>query len=116
MDARLILVGGTASIRGEDSLHLESLPLQMRETLTNLAAVVASARDTTLDGDSGDEGRWLAQYRDLRVYHPRAADREPIRAMLRDSVPPSCRIEMRTAELCRAELLVEIEGTAGLEP
>jgi len=38
--AGLLLVGGTASIRGEDSLHKSSLSLQMIETLTNLASVV----------------------------------------------------------------------------
>jgi chorismate lyase/3-hydroxybenzoate synthase len=108
--AGLILVGGTASIRGEDSLHLQSLPQQMRETLTNLAAVVASAQGTALE----DERAALARYRDLRVYHPNLPDREAIEAMLREAFPASCRIELRRAELCRAELLVEIEGVAGL--
>src|SRR4051812_29811335 len=42
-DARRVLVGGTASIRGEDSLHLTSLSQQFEETLENLASVVAAA-------------------------------------------------------------------------
>jgi enamine deaminase RidA (YjgF/YER057c/UK114 family) len=111
-DAGLILVGGTASIRGEDSLHVDSLTPQMRETLTNLAAVVASANGAEL----GDERVWLARYRDLRVYHPKAEDRPAIEKLLREAFPASCRIELRKAELCRAELLVEIEGVAGLQP
>jgi chorismate lyase/3-hydroxybenzoate synthase len=114
--ARLILVGGTASIRGEDSLHVQSLAMQMRETLTNLAAVVASAQgQSALDAGPVDERRWLALYRDLRVYHPKLTDRKPIEAMLQEAFSSSCRIELRRAELCRAELLVEIEGVAGLE-
>src|SRR5205814_10312109 len=41
--ATLLLVGGTASIRGEDSVHAENLKQQTRETLENLACLVASA-------------------------------------------------------------------------
>lgn len=116
-DAGLILVGGTASIRGESSLHLQSLALQTRETLTNLAAVVASAQGERFDDTKPtNERQWLARYHDLRVYFPKSPDRGAIEAMLRDAFPSSCRIELRRAELCRAELLVEIEGVAGLEP
>jgi chorismate lyase / 3-hydroxybenzoate synthase len=39
-----VLVGGTASILGEDSLHMTSLSMQMSETLTNLASVVETAQ------------------------------------------------------------------------
>jgi hypothetical protein len=109
-DRGLILVGGTASVRGEDSLHVGSLPMQVRETLINLATVIESAC-----GGSGqrDERDLLAQYRELRVYYPRPADAGEIEAIVRDALAPECRIEMRRADLCRAELLVEIEGVAG---
>jgi chorismate lyase/3-hydroxybenzoate synthase len=112
----LILVGGTASIRGEDSLHGQSLVMQMRETLTNLAAVVATAQGQQATDAAVDEHRSFALYRDLRVYHPKLSDRHSIEAMLQEAFPPTCRIELRNAELCRPELLVEIEGVAGLEP
>ena len=36
--ARCVLVGGTASIRGEESVHVDDLPRQTRETFENLAA------------------------------------------------------------------------------
>jgi chorismate lyase/3-hydroxybenzoate synthase len=111
----LILVGGTASIRGEESLHLGSLAMQMRETLTNLAAVVESAHVRAGDETRRGEAGWLQTYQELRVYYPRAADAGPLAAMVRGAFAPSCRVEMRRAELCRAELVVEIEGVARLE-
>ena len=41
--SRMLLVGGTASIVGEQSMHLGDLSGQIDETFRNLAAVVASA-------------------------------------------------------------------------
>jgi chorismate lyase/3-hydroxybenzoate synthase len=108
---RLILVGGTASVRGEDSLHVGNLPMQVRETFMNLATVVEAANGP--DASRGDEDDLLAQFRELRVYYPHAADGPRLEAMVRQTFARECRIEMRRADLCRAELLVEIEGVAG---
>lgn len=109
----LVLVGGTASIRGEDSLHNTNLPLQMHETLTNLASVVETAQAKVGGGPVAEE-EWLARYREIRVYYPRVADAEELEAMVRGAFSADCRVEMRRADLCRAELLVEIEGVAEL--
>ena len=113
--AGTILVGGTASIRGEDSRHADSLKMQTRETLTNLAAVVAEAHRQAGDETPREQGEWLNLYRDLRVYHPGAADAEELAESVRAAFAPDCRIEICRAELCRAELVVEIEGVARLE-
>ncbi|MDB5319558.1 MAG: hypothetical protein JWN40_1189 [Phycisphaerales bacterium] len=113
----LVLVGGTASIRGEDSLHKTSLSLQMIETLTNLASVVETAQ-AKVGGGGGVAARgqeaWLGRYREVRVYYPRACDAEELETMVRGAFGVDCRVEMRRADLCRAELLVEIEGVAEL--
>ena len=39
-----ILVGGTASVRGEDSVYLDDLSRQLNETFVNLAALVSAAK------------------------------------------------------------------------
>jgi hypothetical protein len=109
-----ILVGGTASIRGEDSLFPASLQLQLAETLTNLASVVEAAHETDGAARMARE-QWLRKYRDVRVYFPRPADGEGLEAAARQAFGPQCRVEMCRADLCRAELLVEIEGVATLE-
>jgi hypothetical protein len=108
--ARRVLVGGTASIRGEDTHHLTSLPLQMSETLENLASVVEAAHGDGSISRSRDE--WLGLYREVRVYYPRSSERDALESAAREAFGPACRVEMRRADLCRAELLVEIEGVA----
>ena len=115
-DRRMILVGGTASIRGEESVHTASLSKQLSETLTNLASVVEAAH-ATVGVEAArelDEGAWLGRYRELRVYYSHAEDAGAIERAVRRTFAKGCRIEMVRAGLCRAELLVEIEGVAGL--
>lgn len=98
----LVLVGGTASIVGEASVHLDDLPGQTEETLTNLAVFAP-----------------LDRYRDLRVYYPDPARLDELRSLLEEAFPGAGSaggIEWVRADLCRAELLVEIEGVAALDP
>ena len=93
----LVLVGGTASIVGEASVHLDDLARQTEETLTNLAVFAP-----------------LERYRDVRVYYPDPARLDELRGLLEGAFPGAGRIEWVRADLCRAELLVEIEGAAEL--
>lgn len=113
-----LLVGGTASIVGEESMHEGDLALQTDETFRNLAAVVSSAclGASSALTSARSEGEWLAAYRELRVYYREAAAFEPLLARVRESFPGVGRLETRQAELCRPELLVEIEGVADLPP
>ena len=48
----MLLVGGTASIVGEESRHVGHLEEQANETFRNLASVVASAAGTLLSEDT----------------------------------------------------------------
>jgi enamine deaminase RidA (YjgF/YER057c/UK114 family) len=102
------LLGGTASIRGEDSLHVGDSGRQIEETLRNLAALVRAAA-----GESGvEDAAALACIREVRVYHPREEDEAQIRSAVEAACPRLRHLEMLRAELCRRELLVEIEGVA----
>lgn len=112
--ATAVLVGGTASIRGEDSLHIGDLPLQFRETFDNLAYLLRAA------GDSGDSAEmssknvldWLAHFRHVRIYFVREKDRQVVESHALRAFGSGCDIEYIRADLCRADLLVEIEGLA----
>jgi chorismate lyase/3-hydroxybenzoate synthase len=110
----LLLVGGTASITGEESCHLGHLEEQSLETFRNLASVVASASGSTLPEETRADGLgpWLAAFRELRIYHPHRADREAILGLVQASFPSLRRVELLQASLCRPELLIEIEGLA----
>lgn len=103
----LVLVGGTASIRGEESVHVGDLRAQTLETFENLASLVHSGC-----GQVGETPCGLERFRELRVYHFRESDRDAIAALVGPAFPNVARVEYLRADLCRPELAVEIEGVA----
>ncbi|MBB6430174.1 chorismate transformation enzyme, FkbO/Hyg5 family [Algisphaera agarilytica] len=101
-DTRRVLVGGTSSILGEDSVHVGNLPEQTRETLDNIDALLCEA------GANG-----LEDLHDVRVYHVHEKDADAILEHVHQRLPHLVgRIEMVHAPLCRPDLGVEIEGMA----
>lgn len=119
----LVLAGGTASIRGEESVHGGDLRAQTLETFENLASLVRSASATETAGAApaspararpAAAGLGLAAFRELRVYHVCESDRDAIAALVRFAFPTVARVEYLRADLCRPELAVEIEGVAEL--
>jgi len=118
-----LLVSGTASVRGEDSMHAGDLHGQAYETLDNLSSLVGAARAAVgqTDGDQelaqdglarGDGCLW--RFRHLRVYYVEAARREEVAAVVGRAFRRALTLEVVRADLCRPELLVEIEGLAEL--
>ncbi len=99
---KYLFVGGTASVRGEDSMHIGDLDQQTAETIANLDSLLQAA------------GTTQAAFSDLRVYYPRPADAEAISRSVRAAFPALHRAEFIQADLCRKELLIEIEGLAEL--
>jgi chorismate lyase/3-hydroxybenzoate synthase len=109
----VLLVGGTASVRGEESVHglgegTGGLEAQVRETMANLASLI----ETGL----GEDEPALKRLTDVRVYHSRPGDRAELTSLTRGALGPAARIEFVRADICRPELLVEIEGVAGGRP
>jgi chorismate lyase / 3-hydroxybenzoate synthase len=102
----LLLVGGTASIKGEESHHAGDLSAQVQETLENLSSLIQAA--------APGQTHPLESFRELRVYHPRTEDLEELQQQVRVSFPNVPEPQILRADLCRAELLVEIEGVAEL--
>lgn len=111
--APLVLVGGTASIVGEESVHPGDLAQQTGETLANLAVLLlAAAGEPAME--AADRAAALARYRDVRVYYPGPERLDELRLLLKGAFPHARQVEWVRADLCRAELLVEIEGVAEL--
>ncbi len=102
---RSVLVAGTASIAGENTVHRNELTGQFRETLANLASLVSAA---------GVNGNPLAAFTEVRIYHPRKRDAAMILKLAAEAFPKAPRPQLMLADLCRSELLVEIEGVARL--
>lgn len=100
----LLLAGGTSSVRGEDSMHIGNVRQQLAETLENLAALVRQA--------FGETTQPLVHYRALRIYHRSKSDLPVLQADIAKAFPSIAEVEWQQAELCRDDLLVEIEGLA----
>ena len=103
-----LLIGGTASIRGEESVHIGDLPAQLAETKQNLSVLIQSASPDTPTPDS------LRLLDRLRVYYVRSADLPAIQRSVAAWFPSPQHVAWVQADLCRADLLVEIEGRANL--
>lgn len=99
--ASTLLIGGTASIRDEDSMHAGDLESQFVETFENVSALIREAAAWH---------RGPAVLRHIRAYCPRGEFEPVVLERVRRRVGPGPQIELVSAELCREELLVEIEG------
>jgi chorismate lyase/3-hydroxybenzoate synthase len=106
-----LLVSGTASVRGEDSVHAGDFTAQAAETLANLRSLLAAAGRAAGRPVGGGTG-CLCRFRHLRAYYVEAARREQVAALLRRAFRGTLSVELVRAELCRPELLLEIEGMA----
>jgi len=102
-----LLQSGTAAIIGHASQHLEALPEQLRETLANLQSLIDVARQhrPSLAPAPGPGSL-------LKVYVRRAGDLDTVAALLR-KLPQQPPCLLLHAEVCRRELLVEIESLHG---
>lgn len=110
-DEQWLLVGGTASVRGEETVHVGDLEAQADETLDNLAAVVAAAPGGVRGTHRAD---LLGRYRHLRVYHVSDGDRDWVGGWVTSCFAGVEKVELARADLCRDGLLVEVEGVAEL--
>jgi enamine deaminase RidA (YjgF/YER057c/UK114 family) len=109
LDGRaLLFVSGTASIVGHRSVHPADIALQVDETLVNIEAVVAEANRAT--PSAGFSLRGLR----YRCYLRRPEDLECVRSALAVRLGAEPHAVFVHADICRRELLVEIEAIGGL--
>jgi len=105
-----LLIGGTASILGEDSVHIGDVDAQLHETLRNIAALIAAARADSMESAKA----LLARLSSLRIYIRDAADAAAILSTVGHLCGDAAVVEAAIANVCRPELLVEIEAIAEL--
>ena len=103
-DSDILFVSGTASIVGHQTLHEGNVVAQAHETLTNLQSVVAAAishgaRDIALLSDLM-----------LKAYVRHASDQPLVRQVLAGHGLDADAVLYLHADICRADLLVEIEA------
>lgn len=110
-DAPLLMISGTASIVGHASLHPGDLHAQCLETLANLRSVLQCAQKAgaALDAELG--ARSL-----LKVYLREAGSAAQVESFLRENLQETTPFLILNADICREDLLVEIDCTHGGSP
>lgn len=104
-----LLVSGTASIVGSASVHAGDVPRQVEETLRNLQAVVEAAHARC-------SARFSVADMTCTVYVRHAADAALVRQCIEAGIGADALAARRAvylqADICRSDLLLEIEGHA----
>ncbi len=98
-----LFISGTASIIGSETVHVEDVSRQLDETIENLRAVVDRARKCGFAATGLDELF-------LNVYLRCAGDYSRVRSRLDAEFGGEAHIAYLQADVCRADLLVEIEA------
>ena len=100
-----LFVSGTASIVGHETIHQGDVGAQTRETVANINALLDEANRVV------GQGRYSFDGLKFKVYVRRPSDLDAIEGVLSRSLRPSTPIVYLQADVCREDLLVEIEAT-----
>jgi chorismate lyase / 3-hydroxybenzoate synthase len=100
-----LFISGTASIVGHRSIHVGDTAAQTRETLANIAALLEEANRVER------RARFTLGSLVLKVYVRRPTDLAVVRAQLAAALAPAQPVICLQADICRQDLLVEIEAT-----
>ncbi len=102
----ILFVSGTASIVGHRTMHPGDVVAQCRESLANVAAVIGEASRL------GRTGAYTLGELAYRVYIRDPASQPLIAATLAPLLGAAADVVYIAADICRSDLLIEIEATA----
>ena len=103
----MLFISGTASIVGHQTLHHGDVAAQTRECLHNIAAIVAEANRQAPSAGFRLDG--LA----YKVYIRHSENLATVRREMSQFIDAPVSIVFLQADVCRADLLVEIEASGG---
>jgi enamine deaminase RidA (YjgF/YER057c/UK114 family) len=110
-EAAVLFISGTASIVGHTSLHASDVLAQTRETLANIKSVLAEANRSSMQSQRGGAEFNLTDL-NYRVYVRNPADLAQVRHELQQCVGSALKAVYLKADVCRQDLLLEIEASA----
>lgn len=106
----IFFVSGTAAIRNETSSHINDAVLQTRETIENINYLISNENLRLNDVEANVNIKLSS----IRIYIKNKASFPLIKTEV-DTAWPYLQAIYLQAEVCRTELLVEIEGVAEVE-
>ncbi|MDQ0940760.1 3-deoxy-7-phosphoheptulonate synthase [Streptomyces sp. V1I1] len=107
-----IYVSGTAGILGHRTMHADDVESQCRLALENVAHVIGARNLSVHDIEPGST---LDDLRNIKVYVRRQADIARVQRICREAFSPSADMVFLHADICRSDLLVELEGIVARE-
>ena len=105
-----LFVSGTASIVGHASVHTDDVAAQTRESIANINILVTAANRLSRDP------RYAANTLAYKVYVRNPQHLPAVAAELRAAVGHRATVAYLRADVCRRELLVEIEAASSRLP
>mgnify|MGYP002063872200 CR=1 FL=1 len=109
--ARQFLISGTASVIGHQTHHENQVADQLRESLRNVRSLLDEGHRLMGDARAQLDGDGI-----LKVYIRDPADYERIRATLQAEAPADIPRIYLQGDICRENLLTEIDGIVGCAP
>lgn len=106
-DRAQLLVSGTASIVGHESKHLDDAAAQLVELKTNIRALIDNAIAQHFRGAGIDD----VAAEGLKLYVRDRNVLDAVRSQLPKHFPASVPLLILHGDICRRELLVEVEGS-----
>ncbi|BCQ29626.1 hypothetical protein NK8_78160 (plasmid) [Caballeronia sp. NK8] len=104
-----LFVSGTASILGHETMHEGDLERQWSVAIGNIAHLIGA---DNLEAQGVDGGYTLRDLDQIKVYYRHAADLPAVTKLARAAFHPDASIRYLQVDICRADLLVEMEGIA----
>lgn len=105
-DFEALFISGTASIVGHETVHLNDVAAQTQETVTNLAILLEQANA------QAKASFYALTNLIYRVYIRHADDVHQVQQILMTSIGSSISAMYVQADICRQDLLIEIEAFA----
>ena len=105
-----LLIAGTASVVGHVSLHIGDPHKQTMEIMQNLNALLTHTEQ--LHGIT--RGQWYGQAL-FKVYIRHPEHFTTVRDILKEQLPSHTQVLYLQGDMCRSELLLEVEGILGQE-
>ncbi|WP_067699739.1 FkbO/Hyg5 family chorismatase [Nocardia jejuensis] len=102
-----LFVSGTASILGHETVHRDDIVRQTQTVLENIEHLI-SAENIAGQGLSG--GHKLTDLHGLKVYVKHEEHLDTVREIVSEAVGPDAEVRYLNVDVCREDLLVEIEG------
>jgi chorismate lyase / 3-hydroxybenzoate synthase len=100
-----LFVSGTSSIVGHETLHQGNVAAQTTETIANITALLDECNRAV------GSARYSLDRLKFKVYVRQPADLDTIKRTLQEHLRPSTSVVYLQADVCREDLLVEIEAT-----